>query len=125
MKDSIRQRLDRQLDRFEEVARLLADPGLDGGSGTFRDLSMEYAKLTPLTERYQAFRSLERDLAAAKALASDPDPEMRMLGEEEARRLQETAAVEELALRRLLVPADPRDSHNIYLEVRAGTGGDE
>jgi peptide chain release factor 1 len=125
MKDSIRQRLDRQLDRFEEVARLLADPGLDGSSGAFRDLSMEYAKLTPLAERYQAFRALEGDLAAAHALASDPDPEMRALGEEEARRLEQTAATEELALRRLLVPADPRDSHNIYLEIRAGTGGDE
>lgn len=125
MKDSIRQRLDRQLDRFEEVARLLADPGLDGGSGAFRDLSMEYAKLTPLAERYQAFRGLERELAAARALESDHDPEMRTLGEEEARRLEGTAAAEELALRRLLVPADPRDSRNVYLEIRAGTGGDE
>jgi len=125
MKDSIRQRLDQQLDRFEEVARLLADPDLDGSSGGFRDLSMEYAKLTPLAERYQAFRNLEGDLAAARALESDPDPEMRALGEDEARRLEQTVATEELALRRLLVPADPRDSHNVYLEIRAGTGGDE
>jgi len=125
MKDSIRQRFDRQLDRFEEVARLLADPGLDGSSGAFRDLSMEYAKLTPLAERYQAFQALEGNRAAAQALASDPDPEMRALGEEEARRLEQTVATEELALRQLLVPTDPRDSHNVYLEIRAGTGGDE
>ena len=125
MKDSIRQRLDRQDDRFEEVARLLADPQLDGGSDTFRELSMEYSRLTPLADRYRSFRALEGELAAARALAGDNDPEMRTLGADEALRLDEVIAEEELALRRMLVPADPRDSRNVYLEIRAGTGGDE
>ena len=125
MKHSIRLRLEKQVDRFEEVARLLADPQMDGGSNSFRDLSMEYSRLTPLAERYQAFRGLELELAAAQALAADDDPEMRSLGEDEAHRLIDALAAEEISLRRMLVPADPRDGRNVYLEIRAGTGGDE
>ena len=125
MKHSIRLRLEKQVDRFEEVARLLADPQMDGGSNSFRDLSMEYSRLTPLAERYQAFRGLEVELAAAQALAADDDPEMRSLGEDEAHRLIDALAAEEISLRRMLVPADPRDGRNVYLEIRAGTGGDE
>lgn len=125
MKDSIRQRLDRHLDRFEEVARLLADPDLDGGSPAFRELSMEYSRLTPLAERYQNFRRLLAECANAQTLAADADPEMRALGSEESARLAGVVEDEELALRRLLIPADERDSRNVYLEIRAGTGGDE
>ncbi|MFM7395962.1 MAG: peptide chain release factor 1 [Gammaproteobacteria bacterium] len=125
MKDSIRLRLDRQADRFEQVGRLLADPQMDGGSNQFRELSMEYARLTPLAERYAAFKNLARELDNAQALAKDADPAMRSLGEEEAKRLESSIAEEEQALRRLLVPADPRDGRNVYLEIRAGTGGDE
>jgi peptide chain release factor 1 len=125
MKDSIRHRLDRQADRYEEVGRLLADPQIDGGSNQFRELSMEYARLTPLAERYDAFRNLERELTNARALTEDADPAMRVLGEDEAKRLETSIAEEELALRRMLVPADPRDGQNVYLEIRAGTGGDE
>jgi peptide chain release factor 1 len=125
MKDSIRQRLDRQADRYEEVGRLLADPQMDGGSNQFRELSMEYARLTPLAERFEAFRHLELELANARALAEDADPAMRALGEDEAKRLETSIAEEELALRQMLVPVDPRDGQNVYLEIRAGTGGDE
>ncbi|MEY2624753.1 MAG: peptide chain release factor 1 [Pseudomonadota bacterium] len=125
MKDSIRQRLDRQSDRYEEVGRLLADPQMDGGSNQFRELSMEYARLTPLAERYDAFRNLERELKNARALTEDADPAMRVLGEDEAKRLELSIADEELALRKMLVPVDPRDGQNVYLEIRAGTGGDE
>ena len=125
MKESIRQRLDRHADRYEEVARLLADPQLDGGSAGFRELSMEYSRLTPLAERYQAFRGLEGELVAAAALSLDDDPQMRALGTDEEARLGTLLAAEETALRRMLVPADPRDSRNVYLEIRAGTGGDE
>lgn len=125
MKATIRQRLDRNLDRFEEVSRLLADPGLDGGSQTFRELSMEYARLTPLAERFQSYRESERELASAEVLATDADPQMRALGAEETSRLRAALESEELALRRMLIPPDARDTRNIYLEIRAGTGGDE
>ncbi len=125
MKDSIRQRLDKAADRFEEVGRLLADPALDGGSREFRELSMEYARLTPLAEHYAAYRGLESEYAAAEALAGDADAEMRALGAEETLALRERLQAGEVELRRLLTPPDPRDARNIYLEIRAGTGGDE
>ena len=125
MKDSIRQRLDRSLDRSEEVGRLLADPGTAGHTREFRELSMEYARLEPLAARYRQFLALERELAATHELAADTDAELRALGADEARRLEAALAADELALRELLVPRDPHDERNIVLEIRAGTGGDE
>jgi peptide chain release factor 1 len=125
MKDTIRLRLEKMTDRFEEVGRLLAAPETSGGSQQFRDLSMEYARLQPLAERFGAFRGLEADLAAAREMSSDPDQGMRSLGEEEVARVQERIGAEEVALANLLIPKDERDDKNIFLEVRAGTGGDE
>ncbi|MBX5462883.1 MAG: peptide chain release factor 1 [Steroidobacteraceae bacterium] len=125
MKDSIRQRLEKMTERFEEVGRMLAAPDMDGSSQQFRDLSMEYSRLQPLAERFGAFRALEADLAAARELSADPDAGMRSLGEEEVIRVQSRLAEQELELASLLVPKDPRDDKNIFLEVRAGTGGDE
>jgi peptide chain release factor 1 len=125
MKDSIRQRLEKLTDRFEEIGRLLATDEVPGGSQQFRELSMEYARLQPIAERYRSYRGLERDLAAAGELAHDADPGMRALGEEEVARTQRAldSAAEELRL--LLLPKDARDDRNLFLEVRAGTGGDE
>ena len=125
MKDSIRQRLQKLSDRFEEVGRLLATDEVAGGSPQFRDLSMEYARLEPLAARFHSYHGLERDLAAARELQADADAGMRALGEEEVARLQQQVDSEEEQLRRLLLPKDPRDDRNIFLEVRAGTGGDE
>ena len=92
MKDSIRQRLERMVDRFEEVGGLLADPATDGGSQQFRELSMEYSRLQPLTERFQGYRALEAELATARQMAGDPDPSMRSMAAEEVQRL--TGAIE-------------------------------
>jgi peptide chain release factor 1 len=125
MKASIRQRLERSCERFEEVGRMLADPSMDGGSQEFRELSMEYARLTPLAEAYAAYRQLEAELSAAQAMEHENDPQMREMGREEAQRLVPLLESAEQQLRRLLIPRDPRDGHNVYLEVRAGTGGDE
>jgi peptide chain release factor 1 len=125
MKETLRRRLERQTEHWEELGRVLVDPSIDGGSARFREASMEYARLTPLAERWRGFMGHERELAAARALAADPDAGMRGLGEEEATRLRAVLSAEELELRRMLVPVDPRDVRNVYLEVRAGTGGDE
>jgi peptide chain release factor 1 len=125
MKESIRQRLQRLSDRFEEVGRLLATDEVAGGSQQFRELSMEYARLQPLAERFGRYHGLERDLAAARDLQADPDAGMRTLGEEEVGHVQRELEAAESELRRLLLPKDPRDDRNIFLEVRAGTGGDE
>jgi peptide chain release factor 1 len=125
MKESIRQRLQKISDRFEEVGRLLATAEIGGGSQQFRELSVEYARLQPLAERFRSYHELERDLAAARDLQADADAGMRALGEEEVARVQRELTGEEEQLRKLLLPKDPRDEKNIFLEVRAGTGGDE
>jgi peptide chain release factor 1 len=125
MKESIRQRLQKLSDRFEEVGRLLSSDQVSGGSQQFRELSMEYARLQPLAERLARYHGLERDLAAARELEADSDAGLRALGSEEIARVQEQLASEEAELRKLLLPKDPRDDRNIFLEVRAGTGGDE
>jgi peptide chain release factor 1 len=125
MKDSIRRKLEKLDERFEEISRLLSDAGVIGRQNQFRELSMEYAKLGPLVERYRRFVALEGDAATAHELAGDKDPETQAMGEEELADLNPRMLGEELELQRLLVPKDPHDDNNIFLEVRAGTGGDE
>jgi peptide chain release factor 1 len=125
MKDSIRRKLEKLDERFEEISRLLSDAGVIGRQNQFRELSMEYARLGALVERYRRFVALESDAATARELAQDQDPSTRSLGEEELAEINPRIAREELALQSLLVPKDPHDDSNIFLEVRAGTGGDE
>ena len=125
MKESVRRRLDLTIERFEEVSALLAEPDLAGGSSRFRDLSVEYARLEPVAARYAAFRRLEADALQAREMASAGDAEMRELALEEVRAIETRIEAESTELTRLLVPKDPRDESNIFLEVRAGTGGDE
>jgi peptide chain release factor 1 len=125
MKDSIRRKLERLDERFEEVGRLLSDAGVISKQNQFRELSMEYSRLEDLVGRYRRFLALEGDAATAKELAADKDPATRAMGEEELADLTPRVLGEELELQRLLVPKDPHDDNNIFLEVRAGTGGDE
>jgi len=125
MKPSIRLKLEKTADRFEEVGRLLADPQIAGGSQKFRELSMEYSRLEPVAAGFREYVLLEAQDAAAQALAADADPEMRGMGEEESVRLRQLLSERDQALSLLLLPKDARDERNIYLEVRAGTGGDE
>jgi peptide chain release factor 1 len=125
MKASIRQKLEKTAERFEEVGRLLADPSLAGGSQQFRDLSMEYARLEPVAAGFREYMELESQALAARELSEDADPAMREMGQEEARELATRIDEHERGLSLLLLPKDARDERNIYLEVRAGTGGDE
>jgi peptide chain release factor 1 len=125
MKDSIRRKLEKLDERFEEISRLLSDAGVISKQNQFRELSMEYAKLEDLVARYRRFLALEGDAATARELAADKDPATRAMGEEELADLNPRLLGEELELQRLLVPKDPHDDSNIFLEVRAGTGGDE
>ena len=125
MKDSIRRKLEKLDERFEEVGRLLSDASVISKQNQFRELSMEYSRLEDLVGRYRRFLALEGDAATAKELAADKDPATRTMGEEELADLTPRVLGEELELQRLLVPKDPHDDNNIFLEVRAGTGGDE
>src|SRR6202453_3024283 len=115
MKDSIRRKLEKLDERFEEIGRLLSEPEVIARQNQFRDLSMEYARLGPLVDRYRGFIALEGDAETARELAM----------EEELEELTPRLDAEELELQRLLIPKDPLDDSNIFLEVRAGTGGDE
>ena len=125
MRAAIRQRLERLVERFEEVGRLLADPSVAGGSDRFRELSMEYARLEPVAARFRAFRALETEARATEELGADADAGLRALAVDEGRVLATRLAAEEATLQRLLIPKDPHDDGNIFLEIRAGAGGDE
>jgi peptide chain release factor 1 len=125
MKDSIRRRLERTVERFEEVGALLADPGVIGRQNQFRELSMEYSRLEPVVQRFREFTRLEEELRTTDEMVAGSDVEMRDLAADEAIELQRQIEAEGAELTRLLIPKDPRDDSNIFLEIRAGTGGDE
>jgi peptide chain release factor 1 len=125
MKDSIRRKLEKLAERHEEVSHLLADPGVIADTNKFRELSMEYSRLDPVIERYRAYLSLLGDRTSAQEMADGADNELRELGREELASLTARLEREEEELAKLLLPKDARDDSNIYLEVRAGTGGDE
>jgi peptide chain release factor 1 len=125
MKASIRQKLEKAELRFEELGALLADPEVLGNSQRFRDLSVEYARLEPTASAFADYRRLEQDLSAAQDILTDADSDMRALGEEEIARLRTDLDDCARALQRLLLPHDPRDERNVFLEIRAGAGGDE
>ncbi|MGD9842537.1 MAG: peptide chain release factor 1 [Steroidobacteraceae bacterium] len=125
MKDSIKHKLDRLADRHAEISALLADPGVINDNNQFRELSMEYARLEPIVTRYVGFDFLLKDRAMALEMAEGSDYELRDMGREEVKALDVQIEHEEAELSKLLIPKDPLDNSNIYLEVRAGTGGDE
>ena len=125
MKDSVRRRLEQAVERFEEVGRMLADPEVIGRPDRFRDLSMEYSRLEPVATRFGAFRGLEAERAATLEMSRGADAEMRELALEELRALEARLEAESLELTRLLIPKDAHDDANLFLEIRAGTGGDE
>ena len=125
MKDSIRRRLEKTAERFEEVGALLAEPDAASDTGRFRDLSVEYSRLEPVVARFRAYTALEQERGAAVEMAASGDAELRALADDELREIDERLESESSELARLLLPRDPHDEGNIFLEVRAGTGGDE
>ena len=112
-------------DRFEEVSHLLADPEVMADRDQFTDLSKEFAELEPVIEAYKTNEQLKQELEDAKSLLDEDDAEMRELAQEDINRLKDELEVCEADLTRLLLPKDPNDGRNVFLEIRAGTGGDE
>ncbi|TLF47333.1 peptide chain release factor 1 [Halomonas urmiana] len=125
MKATLRQRLDAFIERFEELAALLAEPEVISDQTRFRDYSREYAELEPLVEAWGEYLGVEADIASAEQLLGDADAEMRELAELERDEGRERLEALEVRLKQLLVPKDPDDRRNVFLEIRAGTGGDE
>jgi len=125
MKDSILNKLYALLDRHEEIAGLLADPDVIGDQNQFRELSQEYSQLEPVVKTFQSFNSARDDLQAAEDMLKDADADVREMAIEEKKEASNNIEALELELQKLLLPKDPNDDSNIFLEIRAGTGGDE
>ena len=123
MKESIRRKLDQIQDRFEEITGLLSDPQVQNDQNLYRSLSQEYAQLEPVVECYRRYGEAEEELENAREMLSDPEmAELARESIEEARQRQQELEPE---LQRLLLPRDPNDERNVFLEIRAGTGGAE
>jgi peptide chain release factor 1 len=125
MKASIQAKLESISERHEEIAALLGDAQIISDQEKFRNLSREYSQLEPVVSAFATFQHLDRDLASAREMASDSDADMRAMASEEIPALQDQLDEQEHTLQRLLLPRDPRDENNAFLEIRAGTGGDE
>jgi peptide chain release factor 1 len=125
MKASLLNKLDMLQDRFEELTALLGDGEVIADQSRFRAYSKEYAEVEPVAATYRQWRAVQADLEAAQALLKDNDPEMREMAVEEVREAKDNLVRIEALLQRMLLPKDPNDGRNVFLEIRAGTGGDE
>jgi peptide chain release factor 1 len=125
MKASLLTKLETLADRHEEVSALLGDSETISDQNRFRELSQEYAELEAVVKCFADYSRIAADLEEARLILEDADPDLREMAEEELAEGGERLAELELELQTLLLPKDPRDSHNVFLEIRAGTGGDE
>ncbi|MFN3715714.1 MAG: PCRF domain-containing protein, partial [Thiobacillus sp.] len=123
MKPSLADKLARADGRLIELDALLAQPEIAGDMDSFRKLSRERAELDPVVALYRQYRQLEADQKTAQELLADPD--MRELAEAELADGETRMARLQIDLQTALLPKDPNDERNIFLEIRAGTGGDE
>ena len=125
MKASLLNKLDILQDRFEELTALLGDGEVISDQTKFRAYSKEYAEVEPIVATYGQWLKVQADLEGAQALLKDNDPDMREMAVEEVREAKERLIELEKDLQRMLLPKDPNDGRNVFLEIRAGTGGDE
>ncbi|MHB1585590.1 MAG: peptide chain release factor 1 [Acidiferrobacteraceae bacterium] len=125
MKDSIRTKLDGLELRLQEIVRALSDPEVVAHPDRLRTLSIERSEIMPVVERYREYQHALRQLAAAEPMRRDTDPALRAMAEEEVLLMRQRSEEIEHDIRSLLLPRDPRAERNIFLEIRAGTGGDE
>ncbi len=125
MQHSIRQKLDGLRERFAELEGLLGDGEVIADQPRFRKLSMEYAELESVMHAYGRYLGIAGERREAEEMRQDADPEIRAMAEEEIARATEQSGKLEQDLQLLLLPRDERDSCNVFLEIRAGTGGDE
>ncbi|HLT03757.1 MAG TPA: peptide chain release factor 1 [Pseudomonas sp.] len=125
MKASLLKKLEGLQDRYEELTALLGDAEVIAHQNQFRAYSKEYAEVEPVILAYRDFRKVQSDLEGAREMLKDSDPELRAMAEEEVEQARAELETLEDRLQRMLLPRDPNDSRNVFLEVRAGTGGDE
>ncbi len=123
MKQSISDRLQQIASRHEEVGLLMGDPEVMSDNNRFRDLAREYSQLEPVVAAYQQWLQAQAGIAEAREMLDDP--ELKEMATEELTISEQQAEKLEHELQILLLPQDPKDDSNIFLEIRAGTGGDE
>jgi len=125
LKKSLIDKLQQLVARSEELAGLLSDPEVINDQNRFRDLSVEFSQLEPVVELFKKYEQAQDDQDAAEEMLGDDDADVRDMGQEELNALKKSMGELEIAVRKALIPKDPHDDNNIYLEIRAGTGGDE
>jgi peptide chain release factor 1 len=125
MNASIQNKLEALADRLEEINALLADPETIKDQNRFRGLSQEYAQINPVVQCFSQYRNMQEQLKEAQAMLEDDDAEMRELAADEVKQANESISQLENELQILMLPSDPNDDKNIFIEIRAGTGGDE
>jgi len=125
MKASLMTKLETLTDRHEEVAALLGDSETIADQNRFRDLSREYAELEDVVKCFAEYSQVKADIEDAQQMLGDPDPDVQEMAREELDSGTSQLETLEARLQTLLLPRDPNDSHNVFLEIRAGTGGDE
>lgn len=113
------------IERYEELGHLLSDAGVIANQDRFRALGQEYKEVEPVVHSYQAYQDLDTALEEARQMLGDSDPDIRDMAQEEVESLEAQLGAAASGLQTLLLPRDPNDSHNVFLEIRAGTGGDE
>ena len=125
MKESVVIKLENLVERFAEVQALLSDPGVIGDQDKFRALSKEFSQLEDVVAGFNAYKQAEEDLASAEEMMTEDDAEMREMAQEEMKAAKQEIERLEAELQILLLPRDPNDDRNCFLEIRAGAGGDE
>ena len=125
MKASLKAKLEQLLERYDDLAALLSDSETINDQNVFRNYSKEYAEIEPVVLCYRRYEQANDELAEAQLMANDSDPEIRAMAADELVTLEDDITALSTELQRLLLPQDPNDSHNIFLEIRAGTGCDE
>ncbi|ASG68738.1 peptide chain release factor 1 [Francisella halioticida] len=125
MKDSIKAKLQSLIERHEEVGALLSDADIISDQNKFRDLSREYSHLEPIVKAFKDYSQAQEDKEAAQEMLSEKDAELVEMAKEELKLANEIIENLEAELQVLLLPRDPNDDANVFLEIRAGTGGDE
>jgi len=125
MKESLRLKLESISERHEEIGALLGDIEVISDQNRFRKLSQEYAEIEPVVNCFADYSVVMDTIEEAKVLIADDDPEMREMGQEELKESNANKESLEMDLQKLMLPKDPNDGRNVFLEIRAGTGGDE
>ena len=125
MKPSIQDRLRQVAGRYEEVGLLLSEQGVFTDQDRYRELSTEYSQLEPLVRCWNRWQQVRTSMDEARQMLREADPDLRAMAEEELRDDEERLDSLEREIQLLLLPTDPHDDNSIFLEVRAGTGGDE